>query len=260
MGDIDGPSPQTSESELIPQGKLLVLHCVAEDLHARFDGVFGLETIEELVHDSYVQLARTAKIQDWLVLSAERFARERLEAIVYSEDHSPKVLPAVLFLCTHNAGRSQMALGWFTHLAGDGAVAWSGGSEPEPEVNQEAVAAMAEVGVDISQGFPKPWTDEVVSAADVVVTMGCGDSCPLFPGKHYEDWEVADPAGKSVEEIRPIRDEIRSRVVDLLERLSNRPADDLGAEGEPPVQPGGSPSPPVGGPQAPKRQRPWRRR
>jgi len=127
--------------------------------------------------------------------------------------------PAVLFLCVHNAGRSQMALGWFKHLAGDHAVAWSGGSEPAAEVNPAAVAAMAEVGIDISQEFPKPWTDEMARAADVVVTMGCGDACPLFPGTRYEDWELADPFGKSVEDVRPVRDEIGRRVRELLDQL-----------------------------------------
>ncbi len=101
--------------------------------------------------------------------------------------------PAVLFLCIHNAGRSQMALGWFQHLAGDRAVAWSGGSEPAATVNPVAVAAMAEVGIDITAEFPKPWTDEIVRAADVVVTMGCGDACPFYPGKRYDDWDARRP-------------------------------------------------------------------
>ncbi len=114
--------------------------------------------------------------------------------------------PVALFLCVHNAGRSQMALGWFNHLAGDDAVAWSGGSEPGAEVNPSAVAAMAEVGIDIATEFPKPWTDEIVRAADVVITMGCGDACPIFPGKRYLDWDLADPAGQSVEAVRPIRE------------------------------------------------------
>ena len=109
-----------------------------------------------------------------------------------------------------------MALGWFNHLAGDRAVAWSGGSEPGNEVNPAAIAAMAEVGIDITGEFPKPWTDEIVQAADVVVTMGCGDACPLFPGKRYEDWELEDPAGQGVEAVRPIRDEIGRRVRALL--------------------------------------------
>lgn len=192
---------------------------VANDLHVKFRGVFGLETIRELVDDSYRQLAATAKVTKWLVIGAERFATQRLEALVHADDRSDEKVPSVLFLCVHNAGRSQMALGWFTHLAGDRAVAWSGGSEPGQSINAAAVAAMAEVGVDISRQFPKPWADEFLKAADVVVTMGCGDACPLVPGKHYEDWDLDDPSGKSVEQVRPIRDEIRSRVIELMDRL-----------------------------------------
>src|SRR4051812_44608509 len=128
-------------------------------------------------------------------------------------------LPTVLFVCVHNAGRSQMALGWFNHLAGNRAVAWSGGSEPATDVNPSAVTAMAEVGIDITEEFPKPWTDEIVEAADVVVTMGCGDACPFFPGTRYEDWELEDPAGRGVDAVRPIRDEIETRVRTLLHSL-----------------------------------------
>jgi arsenate reductase (thioredoxin) len=128
-------------------------------------------------------------------------------------------LPTVLFLCVHNAGRSQMALGWFEHLAGGRAIAWSGGSEPGNEINSAAVAAMAEIGIDIAQEFPKPWTEEIVQAADVVITMGCGDACPLYPGKRYEDWELEDPAGQDLAAVRPIRDEIGRRVRQLLEGL-----------------------------------------
>jgi arsenate reductase (thioredoxin) len=131
--------------------------------------------------------------------------------------------PTVLFLCTHNAGRSQMALGFFTHLAGEDGVAWSGGSEPGNEINPAAVQAMYEVGVDITGEFPKPWTDEIVQAADVVVTMGCGDACPIFPGKRYENWELPDPAGQDVEAIRPIRDDIEERVRRLLSDLGITP-------------------------------------
>jgi protein-tyrosine-phosphatase len=150
---------------------------------------------------------------------AERFARQRLQALAKLEGRSGEGLPTVLFLCVHNAGRSQMALGWFNALAGGRAVAWSGGSEPGDEVNPSAVAAMAEVGIDIAQEYPKPWTDEIVQAADVVVTMGCGDACPLFPGKRYEDWSLDDPAGQGVEAVRPIRDDIERRVRGLLASL-----------------------------------------
>jgi arsenate reductase len=131
------------------------------------------------------------------------------------QDH----VPSVLFLCVHNAGRSQMALGWFNHLAGGRAIGWSGGSEPASAINPSAVAAMAEVGIDITGEFPKPWTDEIVRAADVVITMGCGDACPFSPGKRYEDWALEDPAGRSVDAVRPIRDQIRERVTELLKSL-----------------------------------------
>ena len=127
--------------------------------------------------------------------------------------------PTVLFLCVHNAGRSQMALGFFNHHSGDEAVAWSGGSEPGEQVNGAAIEAMRERGIDISGEYPKPWTDEVVRAADVVITMGCGDACPVFPGKRYEEWVLDDPAGLDIADVRPIRDEIERRVVALLEKL-----------------------------------------
>jgi len=127
--------------------------------------------------------------------------------------------PTVLFLCTHNAGRSQMALGYFTRLAGDRAVAYSGGSEPADQVNPAAVEAMAEVGIDITGQQPKRWTQEMVEQADVVVSMGCGDACPVIPGRRYDDWVLPDPAGKPVNEVRPVRDEIERRVRQLLAEL-----------------------------------------
>ena len=126
----------------------------------------------------------------------------------------------MLFLCVHNAGRSQMALGWFEHLAGDRAVAFSGGSEPADEINPVAVEAMSEIGIDITGEHPKRWTDEIVRAADVVVTMGCGDTCPYVPGKRYEDWELDDPAGQDLAAVRLIRDEIGARVRELLAGLA----------------------------------------
>jgi len=131
--------------------------------------------------------------------------------------------PRVMFLCVHNAGRSQMAAGWMRHLGGDGVEVFSGGSEPAESVNRAAVAAMAEVGVDISAEIPQPWADETIRAADIVVTMGCGDTCPVFPGKRYVDWELEDPSGKNVEAVRPIRDEIERRVRGLLLELGVTP-------------------------------------
>ncbi len=125
-------------------------------------------------------------------------------------------VPSVLFVCVHNAGRSQMAAGWLTHLAGERVEVRSAGSAPKDAVNPAAVEAMAEVGIDISTQSPKVLTVDVVQASDVVITMGCGDACPIFPGKRYLDWDLDDPAGKGIDAVRPIRDQIRQRVEALL--------------------------------------------
>ena len=198
----------------------LALRTAATNLAREFDGTFGAETIDRFLHSSYDEFAGRAVVLNYLPLLAEKFARQRLRALAKVEGRSRDGKPIVLFLCTHNAGRSQMALGFFTHLAGDRAVAWSGGSEPATTINPAAVAAMAERGVDISGEYPKPWTDEVVRAADVVVTMGCGDACPVFPGRRYEEWVLDDPAGKDVDEVRPVRDEIERRVRALLDSMN----------------------------------------
>jgi protein-tyrosine-phosphatase len=195
------------------------LRSAAGNLRREFEGVFGTETIEQFLATSYDQFAASARIVTYLPLFAERFARQRLKALARVEGHTHDGVPIVLFLCVHNAGRSQMALGWFNELARGRAIAWSGGSEPGKEVNHAAVLAMGEVGIDITGEFPKPWTDEIVRAADAVITMGCGDACPIFPGKRYEDWELADPAGQDLDAVRPIRDEIERRVRALLASL-----------------------------------------
>ncbi|AQT79571.1 phosphotyrosine protein phosphatase [Mycolicibacterium litorale] len=190
------------------------LSAAAARLQREFGDTFGAQIIEDVVQSSYDRFAEHSAPAEL----AERFARQRLTALARVED-SGVAKPTVLFLCTHNAGRSQMALGYFTHLAGEHAVAWSGGSTPGAEINPAAVQAMAEVGIDITGEYPKPWTDEIVQAADVVVTMGCGDTCPYFPGKRYENWELPDPAGQGVEAVRPIRDDIEQRVRALLAEL-----------------------------------------
>lgn len=197
----------------------MALRNAATRLQRTFDGVFNTETIERFLYSSYDEFAERATVLTWLPLLAEKFARQRLTALAKVEGKSDDSRPTVLFLCVHNAGRSQMAMGWFQALAGDRAVAWSGGSEPSSQVNPAAIEAMAEVGIDITDEFPKPWTDEIVRAADAVITMGCGDACPIFPGKRYEDWILEDPQGLDVASVRPIRDEIGDRVVALLESL-----------------------------------------
>ncbi|GAA2636672.1 arsenate reductase ArsC [Paractinoplanes durhamensis] len=198
----------------------IALRTAATNLGRQFADIYGPETIERFLASSYDQFATSSTIPNFLPLLAERFARQRLDALARVEGHHRDGKPVVLFLCTHNAGRSQMALGFFTHLAGDRAVAWSGGSEPGHEINPAAIAAMAERGIDITGEYPKPWTDEIVRAADLVITMGCGDACPIFPGTRYENWDLPDPAGLEVADVRPIRDDLERRVHALLDQLA----------------------------------------
>ncbi|MFV8315123.1 arsenate reductase ArsC [Mycobacterium paragordonae] len=198
----------------------LALKTAATRLESEFADTFGTETIERYLGSSYDQFASRATIANFLPLLAERFARQRLHALARVEGKISDGKPTVLFLCTHNAGRSQMALGFFTHYAGDNALAWSGGSEPGSEINPAAIEAMREVGIDITSEYPKPWTDEIVQAADVVITMGCGDACPIFPGKRYENWELPDPARQGLDAVRPIRDQIDQRIHQLLAQLN----------------------------------------
>ncbi|MGM7646365.1 arsenate reductase ArsC [Nocardia sp. JW2] len=197
-----------------------------ERLREEFATMFDPATIHQFLHSSYEDFAARATVTLYLPLLAERFAAQRLNAVAKIEGKVAKPRPTVLFLCTHNAGRSQMALGYFEALALNRAVAWSGGSVPGGQLNPAAVAAMAEVGIDISREYPKPWTDEIIRAADVIVTMGCGDTCPLVPGVRYEEWIIEDPAGLEVEQVRPIRDDIGRRVTGVLAELGiSVPAD-----------------------------------
>jgi arsenate reductase len=190
-----------------------------ESLETEFAGIFSSETIERYMAESLSQLS-AARFEDFVPLFVHRFARERLRALGQAEGTIDKAVPEVLFVCVQNAGRSQMAAGLLNKLAGGRVHVRSAGSEPADRINPNVVAAMAEAGVDISQEFPKPMTDEVVRAADAVITMGCGDACPIYPGKRYEDWEVGDPADEDVQTVRAIRDEIAERVRELLGELA----------------------------------------
>jgi arsenate reductase len=210
---------QTYPRPEITLDQQVALKAAASRLAGDFAETFGVETIERFLYSSYDQFAGRATVSAFLPLLAERFAQQRLHALARVEGLAHDSKPIVLFLCTHNAGRSQMALGFFQHHARDAAVAWSGGSEPGDEVNPAAIEAMRERGIDVSGEYPKPWTDEVVRAADVVITMGCGDACPVFPGKKYEEWTLDDPAGLDVTSVRPIRDEIERRILALLNEL-----------------------------------------
>lgn len=208
--DQPGTSLTAEQKVQIAQG--------AERLHRQFEGLFSVETIERYMLDSQAQLEHRARISTWLPVLIERFTKDRLRALTRIEVGTLDK-PAVLFLCVHNAGRSQMAAGWLRHLAGNAVDVFSGGSDPGTVINPSAVEAMAEVGIDIRDEFPKPWTDEIARAADVIVTMGCGDACPIFPGKHYEDWALTDPAGQPLEVVRRVRDEIERHVRELIAQL-----------------------------------------
>jgi arsenate reductase len=164
-------------------------------------------------------LDEPGSIDTHVAVLAERFARERMRAAAQTKGAIVKDVPEVLFVCVHNAGRSQMAAALLDHHAEGRVHVRSAGSAPANEINPAVVQAMDEIGLDLSKEFPKPLTTDVVEAADVVVTMGCGDACPVFPGKRYLDWELPDPAGKTLEEVRPIRDEIDRRVRQLLDEL-----------------------------------------
>ena len=190
----------------------------AARLADEFAGIFSPETIARYMAES-TDLLGEAKINVFVPVLAHRFARERLKALAQAEGTLVKDQPEVLFVCVHNAGRSQMAAG-LLKLRSQGRIhVRSAGSAPGEEINPNAVLALEELGVDMGEAFPKPLTDEVVRAADVVITMGCGDACPIYPGKKYEDWELDDPDSQDLETVRRIRDEIDARVQKLISEL-----------------------------------------
>jgi arsenate reductase (thioredoxin) len=190
----------------------------ADRLAEEFAGVFSQETIARYMAESQ-DLLGDASISVYVPVLAHRFTRERLKALAQAEGKIRQEQPEVLFVCVHNAGRSQMAAG-LVKLRSQGRIhVRSAGSTPAGEVNPAAVEALEELGVDMSEEFPKPLTDEVVRAADVVITMGCGDACPIYPGKRYEDWELDDPEGQDLKAVRRIRDDIDQRVQKLVGEL-----------------------------------------
>jgi arsenate reductase len=189
-----------------------------EKLETEFAGIFSRETVERFMAES-LEALKGSRLNDFVPLFVHRFARERLRALGQVEGTITKEVPEVLFVCVQNAGRSQMAAGLLDKLAAGRVHVRSAGSQPSDQINPNVRDALAEVGVDLEQEFPKPMTDEVVRAADAVITMGCGDACPIYPGKRYEDWEVDDPAEADLDGVRRIRDEIDGRVRVLLAEL-----------------------------------------
>ena len=222
------PAERELGVELTLEQRLLVRQA-AQRLQKQFEGTFNAATIERYITDSQTKLSARARFAAWLPILIERFTHDRLRALARLEAGALDK-PAVLFGCVHNAGRSQMAAGLMRHLAGDRVDVFSGGSDPGLETNAAVIASMAELGIDIANEYPKPWTDEIVRAADVIVTMGCGDACPIYPGKRYEDWELDDPADQPLDVVRGIRDDLVRRVGALLAGLEPAAVDGQAVE------------------------------
>jgi protein-tyrosine-phosphatase len=190
-----------------------------DDLTYHYDGVFSRDTVQRAVEAACDTLGPVAKFPNFLPILTERFARDRLLAAAQAEGKVATGVPEILFVCVHNAGRSQMAAALAKHLSADKVHVRSAGSQPTRQIHPMTIQALAERGIELTEAFPKPLTDDVVRAADVIITMGCGDACPVLPGKRYEDWEVADPSGQPIEVVRAIRDDIQARVTTLLSQV-----------------------------------------
>ena len=192
---------------------------IVEDLAYSYDGVFTREEVERTVRAAHDELAPRSRIPQFLPLLVARQAREQLMATAQADGKVAKKVPEILFVCVQNAGRSQMAAALAEHLSARRVHVRSAGSAPSGEINSVMVEALAERGIALGTAYPKPLSDSVVRAADVIITMGCGDACPYFPGKRYEDWKVEDPAGQSLDVVRDIRDDIQARVTALLREM-----------------------------------------
>ena len=193
---------------------------IVDELTYDYDGIFSTETILKAVTDARQALEPNATIRTYLPVLTARFAKEQLTAAAQAAGSQPKTVPELLFVCVHNAGRSQMAAALADHLSNGRVHVRSAGSEPTDVVNPIAIQALQERGIHLTKAYPKPLTDQVVRAADVIITMGCGDACPIYPGKRYLDWDVADPDGQPIETIRDIRDDLTHRITTLLRELN----------------------------------------
>lgn len=192
---------------------------IIDDLTYRYEGVFSPESITDAVLKARLDMEPAATVTEYLPVLVEKFAREQLEAAAQADGRMAKPVPEVLFICVHNAGRSQMAAALAESMSGGRIHVRTAGSQPAKEINPQVIEVLAERGIDLSEAYPKPLTDDVVHAADVIITMGCGDACPIYSGKRYEDWVVADPAGASLDEVRSIREDLQTRVSNLLREL-----------------------------------------
>ncbi|EYT64042.1 arsenate reductase [Dietzia sp. UCD-THP] len=218
----DAPLPEL----LMPQTQL---QRDARELARHYEGVFSPQTVERVIFESYASLRRTARVTAHLPSIARRFATDRLKALAQAEGAVAKDVPEVLFICVQNSGRSQMAAALMAHRSEGRVHVRSAGSLPGSGIDENCAAVMAEMGLDLGKEYPKPLTDDVVAAADVVISMGCGDACAVYPGKRYLDWDVSDPAGQDLDRVRSIRDDIDARVRGALpEIVAMTPSDASG--------------------------------
>ncbi|ODT41336.1 MAG: phosphatase [Microbacterium sp. SCN 70-200] len=204
----------------------VAIAAVARDLSYRFSSTFSTETVSRYVAESYLLLSHRAQVRTHLAALTARYAADRLDALASASGLSLRGTPEVLFVCVQNAGRSQIAAAYLRHLAGGAVHVRTAGSEPAMAVHPRVREVLAEVGIPLSDDFPKPLTDEVIQAADYVVTMGCGDACPVYPGRRYMDWELEDPLTLDDAGLRTVRDRIRAHVENLLAEMGivNQPA------------------------------------
>jgi arsenate reductase (thioredoxin) len=199
-----------------PGGDYLAL---ADDLAYTYEGVFSRDSIAAAVDEARMRLEPSAKFPDFLPVLVARFAREQLTAAAQADGRIAKPVPELLFICVQNAGRSQLAAALAEHLSAGKVHVRSAGSAPAGQINPDVITVLAERGITLTEAYPKPLTSDVVHAAEVIVTMGCGDACPIYPGKRYLDWDVPDPNGQPLDTVRDIRDDLQARVTTLLRDL-----------------------------------------
>ena len=213
-------APNADKSGGPARGRVTDYDRLVDELAYTYEGVFSRESVAQAISDARAALEPTATIPDFLPILVSRFAREQLTAAAQADGRLAKPVPELLFVCVQNAGRSQMAAALAQHLSAGKVHVRSAGSAPADQINPLAVQVLAERGMNLTEAYPKPLTNDVVHAADVIVTMGCGDACPIYPGRRYLDWDVADPKDQPIERVRDIRDDLQARITALLRDLN----------------------------------------
>ena len=213
-------APSADKSGGPARGRVTDYDRLVDELAYTYEGVFSRESIAQAISDARAALEPTATIPDFLPILVSRFAREQLTAAAQADGRLAKPVPELLFVCVQNAGRSQMAAALAQHLSAGKVHVRSAGSAPADQINPLAVQVLAERGMNLTEAYPKPLTNDVVHAADVIVTMGCGDACPIYPGRRYLDWDVADPKDQPIARVRDIRDDLQARITALLRDLN----------------------------------------